>query len=293
MDSRDVRLFAGLSRIAEIESLQERVLAIARDLVAWGLRKVDVRIIDDWNEVVRGEAGASPLSWEMAPDAAARRRLFQALAAFEEDGISQACGALLERSAPLFTIEGDARESCLLFLQLIAATRTVGLVIIDSGYPEPPDREIGALLRAYCDVAATLFDNERSAQRVRREAERSEVLARIGELTRRSLDRRTMLEHVVGHVREAFKAARCVFYERDKANPRLVHVVAIDDAKSIRAPFPKTHEMVPGGYLEAMLDRGQTVALESLSEAAPHERRVRSYGMRAVLAGPIHALEGP
>ncbi|MBV8355391.1 MAG: hypothetical protein JO101_08740, partial [Candidatus Eremiobacteraeota bacterium] len=46
--------------------------------------------------------------------------------------------------------------------------------------------------------------------RLKREAERSELLARIGALTRQSLDRRAMLEAIVRDVREAFKAARCV-----------------------------------------------------------------------------------
>ena len=290
MSATGASLFSGLSRIAELESPHERVRAIARDLIDWGARRVDVRIFDQWREVAQATAGESPLRWHLDPRPATVRAVFSALSGFEEDGVSAACGELVKRAGPGFVIEGDLAETCLLFFQLIVATRVVGLVVIDTG-PTHYDREALAHLRSYCDVAATLFDSERNALRASRDAERSDVLARIAYHTRRSLDRRTMLELIVGDIREAFKAARCVVYERDRGNYDVVHVIAMDDVKAIQAPLPRSHSITPGSLFARVFEKGEVVALERIGEG-PEFQRARNYGMRAILSGPIVSDDG-
>lgn len=255
-----------------------------------GLRRVDLRIFENWHEIAQAGAGESPLRWHLNADVPSRRALFGALAASEDDGVSVACGDLIASLKPAFVLEGDARGTCLIFVQLIAGTRVIGLVIIDTGDPEPPELQTLGLLRSYCDVAATLFDTERAALRVKRDAEISEVLARIGEHTRRTLDRRVMLEHVVNDVREAFKAARCVFYERDRGDPLLAHIVAIDDTKSIQAPLPRTHRIL-SSLLATMFERGEPLVLERIGDSPEHQL-LRSRGVRAVLAVPIVSENG-
>lgn len=290
MNTAGAALFAGLSRIADLDSLQDRVRAIAGDLRHWGLRRADVRIFENWREIAQAGAGESPLRWHLDADPLARRALFGALAAFEDDGVSVACGESIARLKPAFVAEGEVGNTCLVFVQLIAGTRVIGLVIIDTGEPDPPDPAALALLHSYCDVAATLFDTERAAVRLKRDAEISEVLARIGEHTRRTLDRRAMLEHVVNDVREAFKAARCVFYERDHNDPGVAHIIAIDDTKSIQAPMPRTHQ-IAGSLLAAMFECGDVLVLEHVGDSPEHQL-VRSRGVRALLAAPIVSENG-
>lgn len=166
-------------------------------------------IFNDDN-VVTAVKPAGPAGFALRDGSAELRRLFlHALARFGDGGMSF---VPREKQRAFVGVSSTIGERDLLFVPLIARSRTLGVVVcILDAEPAP---EVKDQLAAFCDVVTRMLDADRALAAARRQTRDSQLLAMVNERLHKSLDRRDVLAGIVEGVRAAFSADRCFVYER-------------------------------------------------------------------------------
>ncbi|MDP9017988.1 MAG: ATP-binding protein [Candidatus Eremiobacteraeota bacterium] len=208
------------------------------------------------------------------------RRLF--LHAMERFSVG---GAYLVAKANVSTLAAFAQvraDSDQLFLPLISHEQTIGLIALAVNPADtPPDCVV---LRSYADLAGSLLDSARHTDVNERALMQRELLEKIGDHIRATLDRKELLQSVAQEVREAYAAARCIMYARDSNDPDQVVVLALSDDGQIATGLPVSTP-ISNTYLKQAFS-GSAVRRDHVS-ASGTDATLRELGVGAAMLVPF------
>ncbi len=214
-------LYSALAALIAASDPQERADILARGVgdIAHPRFSSALLFVDDALVVSTTPEGAS--GFRLRDGSHELRRLFlHALARFERGGV---CFVPRDKQRVLAGVSPSVLDCDLLFIPLIAAQKTIGVVAI--GLDAPLDEALQGDLAAFCGVATHLLDTSRALAAAHRLSRDSQLLAMVNERLHKSLDRKDVLGGIVAGVRSAFNADTCTIFERS-GNARIVPVAS-------------------------------------------------------------------
>jgi signal transduction histidine kinase len=275
--------FALLTQLPALSSLEEKSRALAQAGYAT-VPCSNATVLIFTNDHCEYAAAPQGSNFTLRGDSRGLRRLFfPALSKFAAHGcFIVPHGSERELSAITeYRAQGD-----LLVFPLETADAAIGALVFD--IPQPlPESELREL-RTFADIAAWMLAHEREVSAAEREAEQSALLALINERARKSFDRQTILESVVADIRKSFRAARCVIFGRDPAQPQRGRVLACAEGE--------VNRRVPAvvSLADTWLERafaGSVVSRERVSGENPQDAFLCSLSVESALMVPL-VIEG-
>ena len=214
-----------LARLVDASSLFEKAEAIALGARACaGAYAATVLIFTDETTIVAIDPRAAE-SFALRDDSAELRRLFLHAISRLDSGEAGAVYVERDRQRVLAGMSPSAGKRDLIFVPLVAAQRTVGVVAI--AVDTRPDSGTLDTVKRFCDLATRLIEIDRALSAARRQSRDSRLLAMVNERLHKSLDRRDVLFGIVEGVRAAFVADRCIVYQRAGDGGDRVSVAAV------------------------------------------------------------------